>query len=734
MNHKPGFIETISKHSDLLLAGGVVLIISLMVIRIPPGMMDILLGLNISISALVLLVALYVPNAMKLPSFPTIILLTTLFRLGLNVSSTRLILLEAHAGDIIDAFGEFVVGGNFVVGGIVFVVLVLIQFIVVAKGSERVAEVAARFTLDAMPGKQMSIDADLRGGLLTAEQARDRRQNLERESKLYGAMDGAMKFVKGDAIAGIIIAIVNIVGGLVVGVMQQGMEVGEAAEIYSLLTIGDGLVSQIPALLISVAAGLVVTRVAAGGDDSKSHVASEMLNQVLAQPKAIAVVAAVLLAMGLLPGFPMWVFWGLGIAAGAVAFTALNAPPGALSPAGVPATRGDAGADAGPAAEAETKRPRGPIPVVLEFHSQLAPLFIETVTAAGPDGQPHAVTRSIPRVQQHLTQLRIGLEEEFGFPFPPVVLRPDDRYFIIPGYAILLYDAPIASATMLADQVYLSAKLTREAAEELGFKAMTPLPWTRAHMPVVTEAFADDAIARITATAGAGQDVRKLPARDVIMEHLRVMLSKHAAEFLGIQETSDLLERLKESRPDLVKAVVPVMLNHAQLTEVLKGLLREQVPIRDLRLIMESIARHAPNDRPAPQSPVDLKLLTEHVRYDLRRVMCARFAASRQRLPFYSVAHDLENAVADAMQHSNGQVVLALAPEQRKQIVIAFAKAIDPHSHLGQPAVVVVNQPSVRRPIWNLLEPYLPEVVVLSYQDLVPELSPQPVSVVMSGE
>ena len=540
-------------------------------------------------------------------------------------------------------------------------------------------------------------------------------------------MDGAINFVKGDAIAGISISLINIVGGLIIGVMQQGMEVGEAAQTYSLLTIGDGLVSQIPALLISVSAGLVVTRVAASAEGEKSHVAKEMFAQILGQPRAIAVVCVLLALLGFLPGFPMWVFWSLAILAGMVAFSAAASPP--TEPSAAAPSAAAAKAKEKEAAEAERAKPRGPLPIVLEFHSMLAPVFIEKTNVTGPDGKPQQVTRSIPAVQQQLTQLRTGLEEELGFPLPPVVLRPDDRYFNLPGYAILIYDAPVATSTMLADQVFLSSRLTRQQGEEIDVKTFTPLPWTRAQLPVVTASQADEISEKIKAKTDA--PVYTLTARQVILEHVRVIMQRRAAEFLGIQETSDLLDTLKETRPDVVKAVVPVILSPAQLTEVLKGILREQIPIRDLRLILESIAQHAAKVRPGGQGQMDLGVLTEYVRYDLRRVMCARFAASRQQLPFYSVAHDLENTVVDSMQQSNGQTVLALGPDQRKEIIVAFAKTIDPMMHVGQPAVVVVNQPSVRKPIWNLLQPYLPEVVVLAYQDLIPELSPQPIKVVM---
>ncbi|HEY7116349.1 MAG TPA: flagellar biosynthesis protein FlhA, partial [Tepidisphaeraceae bacterium] len=440
MNTSERMNSALSKHSDILLAVGVVIIVALLIFRVDQTVMDFLLALNISASLLILLTALYIPDAMKLPSFPTILLLTTLFRLALEVSATRLILLEADAGHIINAFGNFVVAGNFVVGGVIFLILTLVQFLVVAKGSERVAEVGARFTLDAMPGKQMSIDADLRNQLITPQEARDRRQMLERESKLYGAMDGAMKFVKGDAIAGIIIALVNIIGGMIIGILQQGMTAGEAAQTYSLLTIGDGLVAQIPALLICVSAGLVVTRVSSGSDAAgggAGHVAKDIVEQVLGNPKAIAVLAVLLVLTGFVPGFPKFAFWTFAALAAALALprlmgparspvTALATATAGMAPGGRTSVSAAPGA-AAPADEDRSLLPRRlyPIPVILELGRDLEPLFTTPDGAALPDAR-QAIEISV----------RALLSDETGIPFPPVSFRIDNPHLRPTEYAI----------------------------------------------------------------------------------------------------------------------------------------------------------------------------------------------------------------------------------------------------------------------------------------------------------
>ena len=332
------------RHADLFLAGVVVAIVAMMVVPLPTPLLDLLLSVNIAAAVTLLLVSLYVGDALKIATFPTLLLLTTLFRLALEISATRLILLRADAGEVIHAFGNFVVAGNLVVGAVIFVILTVVQFIVISKGAERVAEVAARFTLDAMPGKQMSIDAELRAGHIDAREARARRAALARESQLFGAMDGAMKFVKGDAIAGIIVLAVNVVGGLVIGVLQRGMDVGAAARVYTVLTIGEGLVAQIPALLVSTAAGIIVTRVASEDDGAGSHLGRDIGKQLLAQPKALAIAAGMLGLLAVVPGLPAAPFLALAAAMGAIAWRLLRGP----APAAELARRGASDARAAP--------------------------------------------------------------------------------------------------------------------------------------------------------------------------------------------------------------------------------------------------------------------------------------------------------------------------------------------------------------------------------------------------
>ncbi len=698
----------LAKHSDIILAIGVVVIVGLLIFRVDQSIMDFLFALNIGLACLVLFTALYIPDAMKLPSFPTILLLTTLFRLALEVSATRLILLEANAGEIINAFGNFVVQGNFVVGGVIFLILTLVQFLVVAKGSERVAEVAARFTLDAMPGKQMSIDADLRNQLITPEEARTRRQGLERESKLYGAMDGAMKFVKGDAIAGIIIALVNIIGGMIIGVIQQGMTPLEAAQTYSLLTIGDGLVSQIPALLICVSAGLVVTRVAgptdATGSDA-SHVAKDIVEQILKNPKAIAAVSVLMAFTAFVPGFPKTAFLMLAGVAAVLSFPRLkNASALAAAAAAAPGG-GLAGKKPGPGEAPQLgsfPKRLYPPPAVLELGKDLERLFTFEDGTARPEARK-ALEEGV----------REFLSEEMGMTFPAVSLRIENPHLRPTDYSIVLFDAPFARGSIAPGQALALADIESATSRGLNATAMK-IPWSRAVGVVIP--------AEQTRTATEA-GFRVLPADKLILNHVMVALRRNASEFLGIQEVSNLIERLKQERPDLIKAVIPTLLTTQQVTEVLKVLLRERTPIRDLRLILESLAKHGQNQKhPGP--------LADLVRKDLRRQLCARYTAGRAVLPYYALDPEIERMIQDAtVETANGPEV-ALAYNDHKRIIEALDRTIDARRHLTSDPIVMATIPGVRRHLRAAFEIAFPDAVFLSFSELAPEVIPSQIGII----
>jgi type III secretion protein V len=434
------------KHADLLLAGAVVAIVAMMVVPLPTPLLDLLLSVNIAAAVTLLLVSLYVGEALKFATFPTLLLLTTLFRLALEISATRLILLRADAGEVIHAFGSFVVAGNLVVGAVIFVILTVVQFIVISKGAERVAEVAARFTLDAMPGKQMSIDAELRAGHIDAREARARRAALARESQLFGAMDGAMKFVKGDAIAGVIVLAVNVVGGLVIGVLQRGLDVGAAARVYTVLTIGEGLVAQIPALLVSTAAGIIVTRVASDEDGGgASHLGRDMARQLLAQPKALAIAAGMLALLAVVPGLPALPFLALAAALGAVAWRLLRAPAAA---AGEPA--GDAAAPA---------RPGAPAPLV----PMLTPIAVEVSAELGALLGPVGAKDEGAFAGEVVPRARERLFAELGLALPVVRLRPGAEGLAGGAFVLRLNEVPLARGEIArADLATAGARLGDE--------------------------------------------------------------------------------------------------------------------------------------------------------------------------------------------------------------------------------------------------------------------------------
>jgi type III secretion protein V len=530
--------ELFTRYSDLALAGLVVSIVGMMIIPLPTVVLDLLISLNIAVAVTMLLISIYVSEALRIATFPTLLLLTTLFRLALEVSSTRLILLNADAGDVIHAFGNFVVAGNLVVGAVIFLILTMIQFIVISKGSERVAEVAARFTLDAMPGKQMSIDAELRAGHIDHDEARRRRATLARESQLFGSMDGAMKFVKGDAIAGIVVVAVNIIGGLVIGILQRDMDAGTAARTYTVLTIGSGLVAQIPALLISTSAGIIVTRVAS--EEEGGHLGRDIGTQILGQPKAVAVAAGVLGLLALVPGLPTIPFLTLAAALGFIAWQLLKVvSPSARSALEQTAAAADSSAGGGRRAGLPSSaRASGEgayaalTPVLTPIAVELSPELTAQIAPAGDGGR--LVAELVPLLRERLFA-------ETGIPLPAVRVRG-----AVPG---------------LTGRSYLLR--------------LNEVPLGRGEIPPRLEHGAEEQIA---------QDLLDL-------------LRRYGHEFLGIQETQGLLEALERSHPALVREVVPKQVSPTLLADVLRRLAEEGVSLRNLRDILGAMAEWAPLER-----------------------------------------------------------------------------------------------------------------------------------------
>ncbi|HEY6005247.1 MAG TPA: flagellar biosynthesis protein FlhA [Anaeromyxobacter sp.] len=655
---------------DALFALAVLSIVLLLVAPLPPALLDVLLAANLAAAAAILVTTLFARSALGFASFPTLLLLTTLFRLALNVSSTRLVLSRGDAGRVIEAFGRIVVQGNAVIGAVVFAILTLVQLLVVAKGAERVAEVAARFTLDALPGKQMAIDAELRAGAIDEAGARRRRRALERESQLYGAMDGALKFVKGDAIAGIAIVLVNVTGGLVAGALR-GMDLAAAGRRYALLAIGDGLVSQIPALLVAVSAGIAVTRVAA--EDEEGSLRSEIVRQVLAEPGALSAVAALCGALALAPGLPAPPFLALAAAAAFGAFRVARA-------------RRSGGDLEAPAPTALAEDPRAPFapapPIVLELAEDLLALAREGGGRFEREG---------------LAAVREQLWSDLGVRIPPIALRAGA---LAPGGWTLLVDevpaagglAPASEAIVLAPPDEL-ALVGIDAASE-----RDPLSGR-----VVSMVHARD----------AERAARLGPVRgplDRVLAEIAWALARSSHQLVGVQEAQSLLDALEPSAPALVREVTR-QLPPAALAEVLRRLVEEGVSIRPLRTILEALLEAASSERRPAQ-------LAEVARRALRRHIGHRCAGGGP-LPALLVDPHAEEALRGALSGD----ALALDPEVAAALLRALGEQL---RALDEPPVVLAS-PDVRRALRALLAPRFPRVAVLAYEELPPELPVRPV-------
>ncbi|MFT3838004.1 MAG: type III secretion system export apparatus subunit SctV [Myxococcaceae bacterium] len=700
--------EFINKYSDIALAVVVIAIIGMMLVPLPTPILDILLTINISLSVVILLISLYIPSALKISVFPTLLLITTMYRLALTVSTTRLILSTGDPGEVVTAFGQFVARGNFVVGAIIFVILVVVNFIVIAKGAERVAEVSARFTLDAMPGKQMSIDADMRSGAIDMEEGKRKRRDLERESALMGSMDGAMKFVKGDAIAGIIVTVINIVGGLAIGVLQKNMAVGDAAKKYSLLTIGDGLVGMIPAILISTAAGIIVTRV--GGEEEGSHLGKDVATQLTGFPKAIAIAGGMLFGLALVPGLPKVPFFVLSLAAGGGSYMMLRKKK--------PAAEGIEGdvADAENGENGETDKPKAIAPQPKEPVNPDSELFIPVVTPIVLEVSDALVPFIDSRqdggkfLYELIPFMRDGLFVELGVRYPGVRARGNPN--LPPGaYQIQINEVPVVTG-----QATLGHILVNDTVERLklmnvqGFDAINPA--TRQPAAWVPEANKE-----MLESAG-------LTTWDVagyIILHLAAVLRRYAREFVGVQEVQTMLDQLEKAFPTTVKEVVPKVVSVLKLTDILGRLVEEEISVRDLRGILQSIAEQG-------QIESDSVMLTEHVRSALKRYVSHKYARGTNTLIVYLLDPQIEEAVRGAIKRTSAGTHLALEPDIAQEIVQSVKNEC---GHLPPSAQrpVILTAMDIRRYVRKLLEyEFNPPFSVVSFQELSPELNIQPVA------
>lgn len=685
------FLQQLSQSSSFMFGFMVLIVIAMILIPLPPEVLDVLISFNMTISIVLVMVALYISKATQLSSFPSILLLTTLLRLSIEISASRQILLHAYAGEVIFAFADLVVGGNFVVGGILFLIITIVQFIVVTKGAERVAEVAARFTLDAMPGKQMSIDADMRSGIIDSNQARLLRLSLQKESQLYGAMDGAMKFVKGDVIAGIVIALINIIGGLVVGITMHGMPAMQAAQTYTLLSIGSGLVSQIPSLIISLTAGFVTTRVST---DDQSNVGGDIISQVAEHPKAIMIAGTMTLAISAVPVFPTALFLTISALLLGFGVYKLLSQKRQMSLAAA-----GAGAVMQTATDGSTVIRGGgddyalTLPVILETGS-----FIAELIKRDREGGRF--------IEEKIPKMRTALYQDLGVKFPGVHVRTDAPHQESDEYSVYLNEVPLMKGKVIKDHV-----LTSETEENL---RRYNIPFTKSkNIMNQTALWVNKDYKPILQKSG----IKFWEILDVVVLHLSYFYRQYASEFLGIQEVRGILEFIEKSFPDLVKEVsrlVPLQ----KLTDIFKRLIQEQVSIKDLRTILEALSEWA-------QAEKDTIVLTEYVRSSLKRYLSYKYSKGQSILPIYMMEAEIEDMVRGAITETSSGSYLRLDSDSIQLILQAIRNVVKPTPPGGIPPVILTAF-DVRRFVKKLIETDFPEIAVLSTQEVIPEIRIQP--------
>lgn len=699
----------ITRSADIALAMIIIAILGMIILPVNPHVIDYLIAFNLSISVSLLMVAMYIPSALHLSIFPSLLLITTLYRLGLNIASTRQILLHGYAGELINQFGSFVVGGNFVVGGIIFLIITLVNFIVITKGAERVAEVAARFTLDAMPGKQMSIDADMRAGILDANQAREKRLTIQKESQLYGAMDGAMKFVKGDAIAGIVITIINVIGGIIIGMMMMGLDAMGSVQKFSILSIGDGLITQIPALLISISAGIVTTRVTS--DKGDTALGSEISGQLFKQPKALMVAAGFLVGMAAVPGFPAPPFLILAAGLGLISYalwTEEEKVEGtqALSSGGSTLTSSKPGG-----APKTTKKTALPEHQAItgggvDNYSLTLPVILECGSALSDEIREAQKVKGASFVDVMIPKMRQALYADLGVRFPGVHVRTDSPVLQQDEYSIHLNEVPIIRGKVLKEHV-----LTNENEENLSrynlayvtYKSSLGLP----------SLWVEQKNVELLDNAG----IKYWQSLEVMILHLSYFFRHYANEFVGIQEVKSMLEFMEKSFPDLVKEVTR-LIPLQKMTDIFKRLIQEQISIKDLRTILEALSEWA-------QTEKDTVLLTEYVRSSLKRYISFKYSQGQSVLSVYILDPEIEDMVRGAIKQTSAGSYLALDPDSVQLILQGVRNTVAPPPPGGQPPVILTAI-DVRRFVRKLIEMEFTDISVVSYQEIIPEIRIQP--------
>lgn len=676
----------LGRNTDIIAAFGIVSIIVIMVVPLPAGWLDFLITLNITGSVLILMLAVFTVNPLEFSVLPSLLLTMTLFRLSLNLATTKLILLEAHAGEVIQQFGEFVIQGNPVVGFIVFCILVVVQFIVITKGAERVSEVGARFTLDAMPGKQMSIDADLNAGIITDQEARTRRKTIQQEADFYGAMDGASKFVKGDAIAAIIILFINIIGGFVIGVVSMGMPVTEALHTYTLLTIGDGLVTQIPALLISTATGLIVTRAA-----SDSNLGQDLAKQLFRIPKALYITAAVLIALAVLglPKIPLFVMATLCVGFG------YHLDKNSM------VTAEQETAAAMQSQVEETKKPENVMNMLSVDHMELEIGYaLIPLVDAGQGGD----------LLDRIVLIRRQMAGELGFIVP--VIRVRDNMNLQPNqYIIKIKGAEVASGELLADH-FLSISGGIDDDSIPGISAKEPAFGLDAKW--VSSSYREQAEI-------SGYTVVDAPT--VLATHLTEIIKSHASEIISRQDVKKLVDHAKEQAPAVVEELIPDLLNLGQVQKVISNLLKERVSIKDMVTILETLADYAGLTK-------DIDRLTEHVRQGLARQIVQPLLNAERKLPVLTVEPRIEQMILDNLRPSDYGNYVNMDPNVMQQLLKKIAAEVE-RIILNGYHPVILCAPVVRINLKRMTERQIPHLIVLSYNELVQGIEVQALGMVV---
>ncbi|MGA2891610.1 MAG: flagellar biosynthesis protein FlhA [Xanthobacteraceae bacterium] len=673
-------LGTMLRRSDIALAVGMMMILVILILPLPPILLDFSLAISITFSVLILMTSLFIQTPLEFSAFPTVLLIATMLRLSLNLASTRLILAHGHegtaaAGHVIEAFGHFVMGGNFVIGIIVFTILVIVNFVVITKGSGRIAEVAARFHLDAMPGKQMAIDADLNAGLIDEKAARQRRRTLEDESGFFGAMDGASKFVRGDAIAGLLVVMINVIGGMVIGIVQQDLTFAEAARTYTLLTVGDGLVTQVPALIVSTAAGLLVSKAGVAGAADKA-----LLSQLSGYPKALGMSAAVMLTLGLLPGIPMIPFFALGGGTASLAYLIDRRSKRAVA------------AEVKKADVAKAEPVEEPITASLKMDDlkvELGYALLPLVNA--PDGSE--------RLTEQIKALRRSLAIEMGFVMPAVRIL-DNMQLDANTYVIKIKEVEAGSGKVWHGQFMVM--------DPSGSQVTLPGVHTTEPTFGLPATWIDASLKEEAAVKG----LTVVDAATVLATHLTELIKANMSELLSYGEVQKLLKELPKEQSELIKDIVPAQINISGIQRVLQILLAERVSIRDLSTILEGIADGLPGTRNAA-------MLAEHVRARLARQLCAQHVTPSGTLPIIALTARWEQAFAESIVGQGDERNLAMQPSKLTEFINLVREKFEQAARDGE-APVLVTSPAIRPFVRGIVERFRAQTSVLAQSEIHP--------------